>query len=115
MYSAFLADLKCEIALAPDGMSALTQIRVFQPDLILLDIVLPEISGFEICRLLKEDPATSKIQVLMITSLDEREAVEHASDVGTDDYLIKPISKADLIKRVEKLLQHKSNRDPFSS
>lgn len=115
LYGAYLAGVPCELDYAADGVSALSKVRSFKPDIILLDIVLPDISGFEICRLIKDDPATKKILVLMLTSLHEREDMMQAIDVHTNDYLTKPISKSDLVTRVEQMLKLKDISDRLSS
>jgi DNA-binding response OmpR family regulator len=115
LYAAILADSGHVLEFAEDGQSALDKVRSFHPDLILLDIMMPKLNGFEICKLVKEAPETKKTVILMITSLDELYHVTHAIDVHTDDYVTKPVSKTDLLKRVELLLKLKDIRDKFVS
>ena len=77
----------------------------FKPHLILLDIMMPKLSGFEVCKKLKSDPATSGIMILMVTALNELGDIERAVQAGTDDFLSKPVNKAELLKRVENMLK----------
>ena len=84
--------------------------RDWQPDLILLDIMMPKISGFEVCKRLRHDPKTSDIAVLMITALDQPSDVERAVEAGTDDFLTKPINKSELLLRVRSALKSRLNK-----
>jgi CheY-like chemotaxis protein len=105
LLEAFLADVDCEIAVAADGRQTLDQVAAFQPDLILLDIMMPKMSGFEVCKTLKKDPATSHIMILMVTALNELGDIERAVAAGCDDFLSKPVNKLELVKRVENMLK----------
>src|SRR3972149_9207165 len=82
LLEAYLADVDCEIAVAVDGRETLDKVAAFQPDLILLDIMMPKLSGFEVCKMLKKDPATRQIMILMVTALNEGGDIEGASSVG---------------------------------
>jgi DNA-binding response OmpR family regulator len=115
LYAALLADTGHTLEFAEDGQSAIDKVKAFHPDLVLLDIMMPKLSGFEICKIVKETPETRKTVILMITALDELQHVTHAIDVHTDDYLTKPIDKTELLKRVELLLKLKDVRDKFVS
>ena len=101
----YLADLACEIATAVDGQDTLEKVASFRPDVILLDIMMPKLSGFEVCQQLKSNPATSGIMVLMVTALGELGDIERAVEAGTDDFLSKPVNKVELVKRVENMLK----------
>ena len=101
----YLAELDCEIATAVDGRDALDKVAAFQPDVILLDVMMPKLSGFEVCQRLKGDPATSPIMILMVTALGELGDIERAVEAGTDDFLSKPVNKVELVKRVENMLK----------
>ena len=101
----YLADLDCEIATAVDGADTLVKVAEFHPDVLLLDVMMPKLSGFEVCQRLKADPATSPIMVLMVTALGELGDIERAVDAGTDDFLSKPVNKIELVKRVENMLR----------
>ena len=105
LLEAYLADFDCELAMAADGHETLEKVAQFQPDLVLLDIMMPKLSGFEVCQTLKQDPATRQIMVLMVTALGERGDIERAVACGCDDFLSKPINKLELLKRVENLLK----------
>lgn len=101
----YLADIDCEIATAVDGRDTLDKVASFHPDVILLDVMMPKLSGFEVCQRLKADPATSPIMVLMVTALGELGDIERAVESGTDDFLSKPVNRVELVKRVENMLK----------
>lgn len=101
----YLADVDCEIATAVDGADTLEKVVAFKPDIILLDIMMPKLSGFEVCQQLKADPVTRQIMVLMVTALGELGDIERAVEAGTDDFLSKPVNKIELVKRVENMLK----------
>lgn len=111
LLEAYLSDLDCEIAMAADGLETLNQVNAFQPDLILLDVMMPKLSGFEVCRKLKDHPGTRRIMILMVTALNELGDIERAVQAGTDDFLSKPVNKLELIKRVENMLKLKDISD----
>jgi len=100
----YLAELDCEIATAVDGRDTLDKVDSFQPDVILLDVMMPKLSGFEVCQRLKGAAATSPIMILMVTALGELGDIERAVEAGTDDFLSKPVNKVELVKRVENML-----------
>ncbi len=100
-----MGDVDCEIAIAVDGRDTLDKVAGFKPDLILLDVMMPKLSGFEVCKKLKQDPATRSIMILMVTALNELGDIERAVDSGTDDFLSKPVNKVELVKRVENMLK----------
>ena len=105
LLEAYLAGVDCEIAVAVDGHDTLEKVADFKPDLILLDIMMPKLSGFEVCRLLRKSPETRHIMVLMVTALGEPGDIERAVACGCDDLLRKPINKLEFLKRVENLLK----------
>ncbi len=105
LLQAYLDGVVCDVAVAVDGRDALDKVASFQPDLILLDVMMPKLSGFEVCTQLKNDPATRGIMVLMVTALNELGDIERAVDAGTDDFLSKPVNKLELLKRVENMLR----------
>ncbi|HUT13448.1 MAG TPA: response regulator [Thermoguttaceae bacterium] len=111
LLEAYLAETDCEIAVATDGRETLEQVARFQPDLILLDIMMPKLSGFEVCRQIKQDPLTNNILILMVTALNEQGDIERAVAAGCDDFLSKPINKLELLKRVEKMLELRHKTD----
>ncbi len=105
LLEAYLGGLDLETAIAIDGQDTLDKVASFQPHLILLDIMMPKLSGFEVCQRLKSDPTTSGIMILMVTALNELGDIERAVEAGTDDFLSKPVNKVELIKRVENMLK----------
>ena len=113
LLEAYLADseLDVEIAVAVDGQDTMEKATSFKPHLILLDVMMPKLSGFEVCQKLKSDPATSGIMILMVTALNEHGDMERAVDAGTDDFLSKPVDKVSLVKRVENMLKLRNVSD----
>ena len=111
LLEAYLTECPCEIAIAVDGRDTLDKVAEFKPDLILLDIMMPKLSGFEVCKTLKDDPATKGIMILMVTALNELGDIERAVNAGCDDFLSKPVNKVELIKRVENMLKLRSVTD----
>ena len=107
----YLAEIDCDITIAVDGQETLSKVVSFQPDLILLDIMMPKLNGFEVCKKIKEDPTTKRIMVLMVTALNELGDIERAVAAGTDDFLSKPVNKFELLKRVDNMLRLKDIRD----
>jgi DNA-binding response OmpR family regulator len=97
-----------ETKIAANGEDTVAAARSWKPDLILLDIMMPKLSGFEVCRRLRSDPATHGIGILMVTALDQSTDVETAVESGTDDFLTKPINKTELLLRVRALLEGRS-------
>jgi CheY-like chemotaxis protein len=110
LLEAYLAAEDWQTRAAADGEETLARVRDWQPDLILLDIMMPKISGFEVCKRLRADPRTSDIAVLMITGLDQPSDMDKAVDAGTDDFVTKPIKKPELLLRVRSLLTAKKNK-----
>jgi len=90
---------------ATNGVDALEKVAAEKPDLILLDVMMPRMSGFEVCKVLKADPETRDIPVIMVTALDELGDVERARECGTDEFLSKPVNRAELTSRVRSLLR----------
>jgi len=111
LMEAYLADVDCDTEVAVDGQDTLDKVASFQPDMILLDIMMPKLSGFEVCQKLKSDPQTSGILILMITALNEQGDIERAVEAGTDDFLSKPVNKLELLKRVEIMLRLRNVTD----
>jgi two-component system, OmpR family, alkaline phosphatase synthesis response regulator PhoP len=105
LLEAYLDGVNCEITVAVDGADTLVKVADFQPDLILLDIMMPKLSGFEVCKKLKRDPNTRQIMILMVTALNETGDIERAVSAGCDDFLSKPVNKLELVKRVENMLK----------
>jgi len=105
LLDAYLSGYDYEIETARDGAETLEKVKSFAPDLILLDVMMPKLSGFEVCEKLKNDPKTNSIMILMVTALSELGDIERAVNAGCDDYLSKPVNKSALLKRVENMLK----------
>lgn len=110
LLEAYLEPIGARIRLAADGEATLAAIEQEKPDLILLDIMMPRRSGFEVCRLLKDDPRYRDIPVIMVTALNETGDVERAQECGSDDYVTKPVNKIELLDRVQNLLRVRQAR-----
>ena len=108
LLDAYLSGCNYIIETARDGADTLEKVKSFDPDLILLDIMMPKLSGFEVCEKLKNDPQTKGIMILMVTALSELGDIERAVNAGCDDYLSKPVNKVELLKRVENMLRLRS-------
>ena len=111
LLQAYLEDMHCVTVPAHDGLEALEIIKKNAPDLILLDVMMPKMSGFEVCKRIKNDPKTSNIPVIMVTALNEFGDIERGVDSGTDDFLSKPVNKLELITRVKTMLKLKHLSD----
>ena len=105
LLQAYLEPLECDTRIAVDGLDAMKKVAEKHPDIILLDIIMPAMSGFEVCRRLKSDPSTANIPIVMVTALNELSDIERGVDCGADDFLSKPINKLELITRVKSLLR----------
>jgi CheY-like chemotaxis protein len=111
LLQAYLEDVDCRAIPAVDGPEALEILAKDPPDLILLDVMMPKMSGFEVCRRIKNDPKTSEIPVIMVTALNEFGDIERGIDSGTDDFLSKPVNKLELLTRVKTMLKLKHLTD----
>ena len=108
LLDAYLSGRNYEIETAGDGIETLEKVKSFAPDLILLDIMMPKMSGFEVCEKLKNDPQTQGIMILIVSALSELGDIERAVNAGCDDYLSKPVNKHELLKRVGNMLRYRS-------
>ncbi len=105
----YMEDLpEVHVVKATNGLEAMTQVAEQSPDVVLLDIMMPKMSGFEVCKRIKGDPKTRDIAVVMVTALNEPGDIERAAECGTDDYLAKPIDRKALIELVRSLLGAKT-------
>nr|WP_217344665.1 response regulator [Noviherbaspirillum sp. L7-7A]MBV0878835.1 response regulator [Noviherbaspirillum sp. L7-7A] len=93
-----------EVAVATDGEAALAQLAAFRPDLVLLDIMLPRLNGYEVCQRIRAHPAWSGIKVVMLSAKGRELEVSKGLALGADAYVTKPFSTRDLIALVQKLL-----------
>ena len=111
LLEAYLVGIDCEIETSVDGQDTVDKVASFNPDLVLLDVMMPKLSGFEVCKLIKESPVTKRVMVLMVTALNELGDIERAVEAGTDDFLSKPVNKVELLKRVDNMLKLKGTGD----
>ncbi|MGB1053022.1 MAG: response regulator [Limisphaerales bacterium] len=98
-----------EVLTAEDGEEALAKARKFSPDMILLDVMLPEIDGLEVCRILRRDPATASLPIIMLTAKASEIDRVLGLEFGADDYVTKPFSPRELMLRVRNLLKRKES------
>jgi two-component system alkaline phosphatase synthesis response regulator PhoP len=110
LLEAYLSEIDCELHTSSDGEQTLQVVASWRPDLILLDVMMPRISGFEVCKRLRADPATHDIAIIMITALDQPSDMDRAVEAGTDDFVSKPINKTDLLLRVNALLRSREKK-----
>ena len=105
LVSAYLETLPVEVATAVDGVEAMAQAERFRPDVVLLDVMMPRMSGFEVCQKIKQNPALRDTVVIMVTALHEVGDFERAVECGCDDFITKPVNKLELVTRVRSLLR----------
>jgi two-component system alkaline phosphatase synthesis response regulator PhoP len=110
LMQAYLEDLGCEVRMAEDGVAAMEAIEQCQPDLMLLDVMMPRMSGFEVCQRIKSQPSTRDIIIIMVTALNEVGDFERAVECGTNDFIAKPVNKVELLARVRSLLELRMDR-----
>lgn len=103
-----------EISMATGGPQALEMIETIVPDLILLDIMMPEMSGYEVCRKLKENHISSDIPVIFLTAKNETEDIVEGFEAGGIDFITKPFNSSELLARVNTYLQLKKQKDLIS-
>lgn len=108
LMSAYLQDSGFEVYSAKTGTSAIVKARLLKPSLLILDLIMPEMSGFDVCKVLKSDPETNSILILVVTALDSKDSRTRAFELGADDFMIKPFDKASLLSKVKALFRVKT-------
>ena len=96
-----------KVSITEDGYQALKKIQKLKPDLLILDLMIPEIDGFEVCRLIRKDPATESLPVMMCTAKSDETSKIQGLDFGADDYVTKPFSPREVVLRVKNLLKRR--------
>jgi putative two-component system response regulator len=115
LIEACLAGVECRVRTAEDGVSALKAISASPPDLILLDVQMPGMDGYEVCRRVKANSTSRLIPIVMITSLDRVADRVRALEAGADDYMTKPVDRVELVARVRSALRLKATYDSLDS
>ena len=110
LLEAYMEDLpEVRVVTATNGLEAMTRVAEASPVLVLLDIMMPKMSGFEVCRRLKSQPKTRDIAIVMVTALNETGDIERAAECGADDYVAKPVDRKALVELVRSLLASKTH------
>jgi two-component system sensor histidine kinase/response regulator len=104
-----------EMAFAPSGPEALARLDELAPDLILLDVMMPGMDGFEVCQRLKTGKRWRHIPIILVTALDRKEDLAHGLDAGADDFLSKPVNSLELRARVRSMLRIKKQHDELEA
>ncbi|MGH7764700.1 MAG: protein kinase domain-containing protein [Candidatus Dormibacteraceae bacterium] len=115
LIAACLSGVDCDVRTAEDGPSALAAMQVRAPDLVLLDVQMPGIDGYEVCRRIKRNPSWQLVPVVMITALDRTADRVEALEAGADDYMSKPVERVELVARVRSALRLKAVYDSLDS
>jgi putative two-component system response regulator len=111
LVQAYLAEVDCEVVTATSGNEALALIGQRPVDMVLLDVMMPELDGFEVCAQIKADPSTRLVPVVMVTALNNVSDRVHALETGADDFIAKPVDRIELVARVRSLIRLKSLYD----
>jgi len=101
-----LEDSRVQVLEAADGTTALDRAAAYRPDLVFLDVDLPDVSGLEVCRQLKRDDQLARMKIVMLTAAAQRDDVARGLAAGADEYLTKPFSPIRLLSLVEQLMPH---------
>lgn len=115
LLQAYLEDVGCRVRVARDGVEAIAELELDPPDLLILDVMMPRMSGFQVCRQMKSNPKMRDIPVVMVTALSDVGDVERAVECGADDFLTKPVHKIELVTRVKSLLRYRLLKRQFDA
>ena len=99
-----LEDEGYKLWMAKDGAEALKEVRNVRPDILFLDIMMPEMNGYDVCRIIKSDPELNKTYVIMLTAKGQVAEQERGKEVGADEYIVKPFSPMEILSKIKRLL-----------
>jgi DNA-binding response OmpR family regulator len=100
--TSILEDEGYALWIAKDGAEALRKVREISPDILVLDVMMPKVSGYEVCRTVKNDPDLKKIFVLMLSAKGQATEQELGKEAGADEYIVKPFSPSEILARIKK-------------
>jgi len=101
-----LEDEGYDLLLAKDGADTLRKVRGRRPDILFLDIMMPEMNGYDVCRTIKNDPQLKSTYIIMLTAKGQVAEQERGKEVGADEYIVKPFSPMEILAKVKQILQH---------
>lgn len=101
-----LEDEGYELLLAKDGADTIRKVRSLRPDILFLDIMMPEINGYDVCRTIKSDPDLKNTYVIMLTAKGQLMEQERGKAVGADEYIVKPFSPMEILTKVKAILSN---------
>jgi two-component system alkaline phosphatase synthesis response regulator PhoP len=99
-----LEDEGYTLFLARDGAEALRKVKEVSPDILFLDIIMPEINGYDVCRTIKNDPDLMKTYIIMLTAKGQVDEQERGKDIGADEYVVKPFSPMEILAKINNIL-----------
>lgn len=99
-----LEDEGYKLSLAKDGAETLRKVKEFRPDILFLDIMMPEINGYDVCRTIKTDPSLKNTYVIMLTAKGQVSEQERGKEVGADEYIVKPFSPMEILTKIKNIL-----------
>ena len=99
-----LEDEGYQLWLAKDGAETITKVREFRPDILFLDVMMPEINGYDVCRTIKSDPVLKNTYVIMLTAKGQVAEQEQGKEVGADEYIVKPFSPMEILTKIKDIM-----------
>jgi DNA-binding response OmpR family regulator len=105
LLEAILLEENCDLIFAENGQKAIQHINEYLPDIVLLDIMIPDFNGFEVCQMIRSNANTSKIPIILITALDDRDSKKRGLEAGANDYISKPFDKSEVLTKIKSLLK----------
>lgn len=104
LLEAILLEENYELLFAENGPKAIKQVTELLPDIVLLDVMMPEMNGFEVCQMIRSNADTSKIPIILITALDDRDMEKKGFEAGANDYISKPYDRNEVLIKINSLL-----------